>query len=115
MLKMDILDELHELEGYIRLTLKSGEIIYGRSDCIVFDEIEGDEENYEDYKIVKSLLFLPMNEKYVYYLTENDVESFRECRIEDIPSTEKDRPLITDLDYGLVFTPSDRKKERETE
>ena len=109
---MDILDELESMEGYVRLTLKSGEIIYGRSDCVVFDEIEGDEE---DYEIVKSLLFLPMNEKYVYYLTENDVESFRECRIEDIPSTEKDRPLITDLDYALVFTLSDRKKERETE
>ena len=113
MLKMDILDELHELEGYIRLTLKSGEIIYGRRDCIVFDEIEGDEGDEEDYEIVKSLLFWPMNEKYVYYLTEDDVESFSECRIEDIPSTEKDRPLITDLDYALVFTLKDRKKETE--
>ena len=112
MLKMDILDELQEMKGYVRLTLKSGEIIYGRSDCIVFDEIEGDEG---DYEIVKSLIFLPMNEKYAYYLTEDDVESFSECRIEDIPSTEKDRPLITDLDYALVFTLNDRKKERETE
>ena len=110
---MDILDELESMEGYVRLTLKSGDIIYGRSDCIVFDEIERDEENYEDFEVVESLLFLPMNEKYVYYLTENDVESFSECRIEDIPSTEKDRPVIADLDYGLVFTLNDRKKETE--
>ena len=60
----DILDELQDVNSYVKVLLRSGEILYGVPDCVEFDD---DEETGE---IVKSLLFIPMNKKYVYNLTE---------------------------------------------
>ena len=34
---MDILDELQAVKGFVRLELYSGEIVFGKPDCIVYD------------------------------------------------------------------------------
>ena len=98
---IDILDELQDVNGYVKVLLRSGIILYGVPDCVEFDD---DEETGE---IIKSILFFPMNKKYVYNLTENDIVSFTECRKEDIPESEKNRPLISGLDYGVVLRRDD--------
>lgn len=98
---IDILDELQDVNGYVKVLLRSGDELYGVPDCVEFDD---DEETGE---IIKSILFFPMNKKYVYNLTEDDIVSFTECRKEDIPESEKSRPLISGLDYGVVLRRDD--------
>ena len=98
---IDILDELQDVNGYVKVLLRSGDVLYGVPDIIEFDD---DEETGE---IIKSILFFPMNKKYVYNLTEGDIVSFTECRKEDIPESEKNRPLISGLDYGVVLRRDD--------
>ena len=98
---IDILDELQDVNGCVQVLLRSGIILYGVPDCVEFDD---DEETGE---IIKSILFFPMNKKYVYNLTEDDIVSFTECRKEDIPESEKNRPLISGLDYGVVLRRDD--------
>lgn len=98
---IDILDELQDVNGYVKVLLHSGDVLYGVPDCVEFDD---DEETGE---IIKSILFFPMNKKYVYNLTEDDIVSFTECRKEDIPESEKNRPLISGLDYGVVLRRDD--------
>lgn len=98
---IDILDELQDVNGYVKVLLHSGDVLYGVPDCVEFDD---DEETGE---IIKSILFFPMNKKYVYNLTESDIVSFTECRKEDIPESEKNRPLISGLDYGVVLRRDD--------
>ena len=93
---IDILDELMYTRSYVKVHLRSGDILYGIPDIVEFDD---DEETGE---IVKSLLFIPMNKKYVYNLTENDIISYTKCRKEDIPESERSRPLLSGLDYGVV-------------
>ena len=62
---IDILDELQEVNSYVKVRLRSGDILYGIPDIVEFDD---DEETGE---IVKSLLFIPMNKKYVYNYIRN--------------------------------------------
>ena len=98
---IDILDELQDVNKYVKVLLRSGDVLYGVPDIIEFDD---DEETGE---IVKSLLFIPMNKKYVYNLTEDDIISYTKCRKEDIPESERSRPLISGLDYGVVLRRDD--------
>ena len=98
---IDILDELQDVNKYVKVLLRSGDVLYGVPDIIEFDD---DEETGE---IIKSILFFPMNKKYVYNLTEDDIVSFTECRKGDIPESEKNRPLISGLDYGVVLRRDD--------
>ena len=64
---IDILDELQDVNKYVKVLLRSGDELYGVPDCVEFDD---DEETGE---IIKSILFFPMNKKYVYNLTEDDI------------------------------------------
>ena len=93
---IDILDELQDVNSYVKVLLRSGKILYGVPDCVEFDD---DEETGE---IIKSICFIPMNKKYMYYLRENDIESYIKCRKEDIPESERSRPLISGLDYAVI-------------
>lgn len=79
---IDILDELQAVNGYVRMVLKSGEIIFGKPDCIVYDE---DDEGFET---VKSIRFEPWNEIHATYFREDDIESFDEVKESEIPPTE---------------------------
>ena len=94
---IDILDELMFTQSYVKVLLRSGDELYGVSDIVEFDD---DEETGE---IIKSICFIPMNKKYMYNLREADIVSFTRCRKEDIPESEKTRPLISGLDYGVVL------------
>lgn len=98
---IDILDELQDVNGYVKVLLRSGDVLYGVPDCVEFDD---DEETGE---IIKSICFIPMNKKYMYYLRKDDIESYTKCRKEDIPESEKNRPLISGLDYGVVLRRDD--------
>ena len=98
---IDILDELQDVNGYVKVLLRSGDVLYGVPDIIEFDD---DEETGE---IIKSICFIPMNKKYMYYLRKDDIESYTRCRKEDIPESERSRPLISGLDYGVVLRRDD--------
>ena len=96
----------HQTEGHTQDDGKRDEhtLVEGAEDEVDKDEFDDDEETGE---IIKSILFFPMNKKYVYNLTEDDIVSFTECRKEDIPESEKNRPLISGLDYGVVLRRDD--------
>lgn len=79
---IDILDRLEEVSGFVRLVLKSGEIMFGKPDCIVWDE---DEEGYDT---IKTIRFEPFEGGVAKYFKVDDIESFDECREEDIPPFE---------------------------
>ena len=69
---IDILDKLQAVDGYVRLVLKSGEIIFGKPDCIVYDE---DEDGYDT---IKKIRFEPWGGTYAIYYTIDEIESFDE-------------------------------------
>ena len=52
---IDILDELQNVNGYVKVLLRSGDVLYGVPDCVEFDDDE------ETGKIITSILFFPMN------------------------------------------------------
>ena len=54
---IDILDELQEVNSYVKVHLRSGDILYGVPDIVEFDD---DEETGE---IIKSIHFFAMNKK----------------------------------------------------
>ena len=93
---IDILDELQEVNSYVKVHLRSGDILYGVPDIVEFDD---DEETGE---IIKSIHFFAMNKKYAYYLREDEVESYTKCRKEDIPESERSRPPLSGLDYAVI-------------
>ena len=68
-LPLDILDEIEHEDKRIKVLLKSGEVITGVSDCIVYDEDENGEET------VKNLRFINDGgeSRYVYL---DEVESY---------------------------------------
>lgn len=76
---IDILDELQAVNSHVRLVLKSGEIMFGKPDCIVWDE---DEDGWET---VKTIRFEPFEGGHAKYFKEEDVESFDEWAEEEIP------------------------------
>ena len=57
---IDILDELQDVNGYVKVLLRSGDVLYGVPDCVEFDD------NEETGEIIKSICFIPMNKKYMY-------------------------------------------------
>lgn len=79
---IDILDKLQAVDGYVRLVLKSGEIVFGKPDCIVYDE---DEDGYDT---IKSIRFEPWENEYAKYYKEEDIQDFDEYDEEDIPLSE---------------------------
>lgn len=76
---IDILDGLEEVNGFVRLSLKSGEIIFGKPDCIVWDE---DDEGMDT---IKTIRFEPFEGGFAKYFKVEDIESFDEWQEEDIP------------------------------
>ena len=80
--KIDILDRLQEVNGYVRLVMASGEVIFGRPQCIVYDE---DDEGWET---VKTIMFEPWNGIHPVFFTEEEIESFDEWKKDEIPPVE---------------------------
>lgn len=79
---IDILDRLQEEEGYIRLVLTDGRIIYGLAQCVVYDE---DENGWDTEKRI-------MLEPYPYgnsrFFGIDDIASYECVKEEDIPLRE---------------------------
>lgn len=79
---IDILDKLEDVNGFVRLSMKSGEIIFGKPDCIVWDEDDSGMET------IKTIRFEPFEGGYAKYFKAEEIEAFDECNEEDIPLTE---------------------------
>lgn len=69
---VDILDELQAVKGFVRLELYSGEIVFGKPDCIVYDEDDDGDET------IKKIRFEPLQEPYAVYYGLDEIKSFRE-------------------------------------
>lgn len=80
--KIDILDRLQEETGFVRLVLVSGEIVYGRPQCIVYDE---DDEGWDT---IKTIMFDPWGGMHFVFYKTGDIESYTPCEEEDIPPYE---------------------------
>ena len=50
---IDILDELQDVNGYVKVLLRSGDVLYGVPDIIEFDDDEETGEIYEVLSIEK--------------------------------------------------------------
>lgn len=79
---IDILDKLQNVDGFVRLVLKSDEIIFGHPDCIVWDE---DEEGWET---IKTIRFEPYLSNQAEYFKADEIKSFDECEEDEIPLAE---------------------------
>lgn len=79
---IDILDKLQNVDGFVRLVLKSGEIIFGHPDCIVWDE---DDDGWET---IKTIRFEPYYSNKAIYFTVDEIESYDEYEEEEIPPME---------------------------
>ena len=80
--KTDILDRLQEVNGYVRLVMASGEIIFGRPQCIVYDE------DNEGWETIKTIMFHPWNSIHPVFFTEEEIKSFDEWKKDEIPPVE---------------------------
>ena len=80
--KLDILDRLEEENGFVRLTLSSGEIVYGEPKCIVYDE---DEEGWET---IKNIMFEPYFATNPVFYKIEDITKYEAVEEEDIPPCE---------------------------
>jgi len=79
---IDILDKLQAVKGFVRLVLKSGEIMFGKPDCIVYDE------DKNGYDTIKKIRFEPWMGGNAKYFKIDEIENFDECKEEEIPQFE---------------------------
>lgn len=79
---IDILDRLRAEKGFVRLVLASGEIVFGKPDCIVYDEDENGDE------VIKQIRFEQWGETYAKYYGIDDIKEFDPIDEDDIPPTE---------------------------
>ena len=79
---MDILDKLQSENGYVRLVMASGEIMFGKPDCIVYDEDENGDE------IIKKIRFETWGEPYADYFGTDDIAEYDQIDEADIPPAE---------------------------
>ena len=68
-LPLDSLDEIEHEDKRVQVLLKSGEIITGVSDCIVYDEDEDGEETIKNLRFIKD----DGSSRYIYL---DEVESY---------------------------------------
>ena len=81
-MKIDILDRLQVQKGYVRLILASGVVVFGKPDCIVFDEDENGDE------VIKRIRFEQWDEIYAQYYGVDDIKEFDPIDEDDIPPAE---------------------------
>lgn len=79
---MDILDKLQSEDGYVRIVMSSGAIMFGKPDCIVYDEDENGDE------IIKKIRFETWGEPYADYFGIDDIAEYDQIDEEDIPPAE---------------------------
>lgn len=69
-----LLIELQEIREKVKVKLKSGEVLIGIPDVIVFES--EDPEDDENYNEIPNLRFLPNGQLPARYLEEDDIESY---------------------------------------
>lgn len=79
---IDILDRLQVQKGYVRLILASEEIVFGKPDCIVYDEDENGDET------IKQIRFEQWGEPYAKYYGVEDIKEYDPIDEDDIPPAE---------------------------
>lgn len=79
---IDILDKLQNVDGFVRLVLKTGEVMFGHPDCIVWDE------DAEGYDTIKTIRFEPYFSRFAVYFKVDEVESYDEYDEDEIPPAE---------------------------
>ena len=67
---MDILDELQSIDTCLKVVLRSGDVLTGYADCIVYDE------DSDGYDTIKQIRFEPQHQKYAIYLGIDDILSY---------------------------------------
>lgn len=72
--KRTILNDIEEAEGLLKLNLSSGEIIYGKSDVILFESVDDEDDDcFEETEYIRSL---PNGIEPARYLTEDEIKSY---------------------------------------
>ncbi len=77
-----IIDKLQNIDSYVRLVLATGEVIFGKPDCIVYEE---DDEGWET---IPTLRFEPWEIGSAKYFKAEDIERFDEVDEDEIPPFE---------------------------
>ena len=77
-----IIDKLQNVDSYVRLVLKTGEVMFGKPDCIVYEE---DDEGWET---IPMLRFEPSDMGRAKYFKAEDIQSFDEFAEDEISSFE---------------------------
>ena len=75
--ELDILDELENEKGYVRLVLSSGRIVFGKPDCIIIDENDDEKIRFENWDMSPAS-----------YYGIDDIKSFERYREDEIPPYE---------------------------
>ena len=69
-----ILDDLEDEQGKVRIKLRSGEIVSGVTDIIVYDDVDPeDDDNYDE---IESIRFLPDDGSMDRYFTKDEIDSY---------------------------------------
>ena len=69
-----ILNDIEEAKGWLKLNLSSGEIIYGKSDVILFESI--DDEDDDCFDEIEYIRFLPNGVEPARCFTEEEIKSY---------------------------------------
>ena len=80
--QIDIVDRLQDEEGFVRIVLTSGEVVFGMPLCIVYDE---DEDGWET---IKTIMVRPWFGLHNAFYRLEDIESYAPIAEEDIPPHE---------------------------
>ena len=77
-IKRTVLIELQEEKNFVELELKTGKIIYGYPDIIVYvDEDIDDPENFNETEYIR---FLPDDKLPAVLFLEEEIKSFTPCK-----------------------------------
>ena len=77
---IDVPDRLQAEKEYVRLVLVSGKTVYGKPDCIVWDEDENGDE------LEKRIRFETWGEPYAKYYGVEDIRCYERIAKEELPS-----------------------------
>ena len=76
---LDIIDRLDNEDGFVKLVLRSGRVVYGRP--LLVDWSEDD----EGWDTIKGILFKPYNSKSEEVINEDEIDYYEAIEEADIP------------------------------
>jgi len=81
-MKIDILDRLQEEDGFVRMVLASGKILFCKPKCIVYDE------DCDGWETDKQIMVEPFGFENMMYFREEDIQSYEVWEEKNIPPCE---------------------------